>query len=337
MKKTYLLFSCLLSFIVISCHKELDPPGIPSDMFCITALEDGLEVSMDFFDEDFPHMNPSLMYSLGDNNWTDFVIGQSVVTLSKTGSKLYMKANGTNTAFACEAPSESPYLFSSASFKFSKKAKVSGNIMYLLDGDHPDEAEMGDYAFSNLFINSSMLMDASKLLLPAKRLTVNCYTGMFDGTSISEAPELPATELSYGCYYGMFTECSRLTVAPKLPAVKMDEFCYSDMFSYCSSLVEAPELPATQLAYCCYHFMFLECTSLTKAPGLPTTELAPYCYYSMFKNCSSLKNLTCLATDVSAEGCIYRWLDNVSAQGTLHAAPGTDWTGKIPDTWTVEY
>lgn len=337
MKTAYPLFLCLLSFIILGCNKEPVRHDIPSDMFCITALEDGLEVSMVFLEENNPHMNPSLMYSLDGEKWTDFVAGQSVITISKAGSRLYMKANEVNTSFTCCSASESEYTINCTTFKFSKKAKVSGNIMYLLDGEHPDEAKMGDMAFSCLFMNESLLMDAAELILPARNLSENCFMEMFEGTSISEAPELPATELSIACYYAMFTDCSKLILAPKLPAIKLEEHCYNCMFNGCTSLVTAPELPAAQLTYCCYHFMFNDCVSLTEAPELPAAELTPYCYYAMFKNCSSLKSLTCLATDLNAQDCVSKWLNDVSTTGTLHAAPGTDWAGKIPDSWTVEY
>lgn len=338
MKKTLPLLIAGLFFVTVSCcNKKSKAPAIPEDMFCITALEDGVEVSMELYSKDYPHTTPSLLYSLNGKAWTDFIIGQTVVTLSKSGTRLYMKANRHNTAFGCEPGPEAPFNVNSNSFKFSKKTKVSGNIMYLLEGENPESAEMGESAFSNLFLFDSLLVDASELQLPAMRLSRSCYSEMFEYTSISTTPILPATELAPYCYTSMFGGCHNLTIVPELPATKLDTACYSGMFDDCMRLNAAPELPATQLAQACYTYMFQNCTSLTVGPKLPAGKLEAYCCYHMFSGCTSLTSLTCMATDISAEMCLGGWLKKIETKGTLHAVAGTDWAGHIPATWTVEY
>jgi len=330
----------MLVLMLSGCQKENTSPD-PKDIeeiFHFVALEDGLEVSMKLLDEHYIHVTPSLQYSLDGRNWDDFIAGQSVITLPKSGDKLYMKANGLNTAFALPTPDpECPYIANFYSFKFSKKTKVCGNIMYLLDSTHPENADMDQYAFCCLFLNDTLLVDASELLLPAQRLSEACYSEMFENTSISKGPELPATELTTDCYASMFARCSNLKFAPELPATKLDTSCYNGMFCDCSLLSSAPKLPAKQLAVACYCNMFEGCTSLTAAPELPASQLVTWCYYRMFEGCSSMVSLTCMGTDLSAKGCIGHWMDKITTIGTLHAAAGTDWTGKIPDTWTVEY
>jgi len=332
---TIIAFQSVL--MLAGCQKENTPKNL-EEIFHFVALEDGLQVSMELTDEHYPHPHPSLQYSVDGRSWHDFNVGQSVVTLPQAGDKLYMKAKERNATFTY--PMDDPecqYIANGYSFKLSKKTKVCGNIMYLLDGKNPEDAEMGQWAFYGLFMSAGLLMDASELLLPAKRLTSSCYSEMFEGTSISKSPELPASEIAEGCYSSMFIECHNLTAAPELPATKMETSCYNGMFMGCSSLIEAPKLPAEQLAIGCYSFMFSGCTSLKTAPKLPAAQLETLCYFRMFEDCTSLMSLTCLGTDLSAERCVSKWMDGVTTAGTLHAASGIDWTGKIPSTWTVEY
>ncbi len=363
MNKYFLLLVALAALVVSGCHHDDEEYAPPLDMFCFTAMEDGLEVSTKFFDKTRTHYNPSLLFSLNGTDWTPFVVGETAVILPHAGDRMYMKANETNTAFCHEADSGAEYLYNAISFQFTKQVKVSGNIMYLLDGKHPDKAQMGELAFACLFMNDSLLMDASELQLSAAHLTPLCYTEMFEGTSITkapalpatettlscyesmflgckyltEAPQLPATKMAYRCYSSMFAYCERLTTAPELPATQLDSICYRGMFEGCTALTHAPQLPAKQVVYYCYYAMFMGCTALTEGPDLPAETLAESCYRGMFRGCKSLTKLTCMATDISAENCVKGWLSNITTQGTLHAASGSNWEDKIPTTWTVEY
>jgi len=122
--------------------------------------------------------------------------------------------------------------------------------------------------------------------------------------------------------------CERTDVPPAA-------FIY--MFSGCTSLTTAPELPATVLASGCYKFMFSRCTSLTTAPELPAITLADLCYHSMFYSCTSLTELTVYADDISADNALGYWLTDTASDttGTLYALGSADFTGKVPNNWTI--
>lgn len=193
------------------------------------------------------------------------------------GDKILWKANATR--------------YKESYFESTCKFNVSGNIMSMVYGDDfagkttlPTESTM----ITGLFIFTDVV-DASKLILPATKLTSFCYEGMFHRCeSLVKAPELPAKDISILCYREMFSGCISLTNAPKLPATTLADECYTYMFNGCESLTEAPELPATELCTMCYAGMFEGCTSLTRAPELPATTLGSGCYQEMFAVCTSL-------------------------------------------------
>ena len=215
---------------------------------------------------------------------------------------------------------------------------IYGNIMSLVtlteNGDwNPLETTLfGEYSFSRLFHKNCHIKNhaSKKLILPATKLTSDCYCTMFaECTSLTTAPELPAETLAENCYAFMFYGCTSLTTAPELkattlaehccdsmfaectslttaslPAETLAEYCYAFMFYGCTSLTTAPSLPAETLAACCYYQMFYECTSLTTAPELKATTLAEHCCDSMFKGCTSLAIAPELkATTLNGEGC----------------------------------
>lgn len=251
--------------------------------------------------------------------------------------------------------------------------RVYGNIMSLADSEVFGDLDYfpgGDTeaAFSNLFYESTGLVDAENLILPVTRLTDSCYRQMFYGcTELTVGPKLPATTLANNCYESMFYECRALETAPEisgtdleegynccghmfagctnmttapeiLPATTLAEECYNHMFEECTSLTTGPELPATRLDYSCYEGMFRGCTDLTTAPELPATTLAERSYHSMFEECTSLNYIKCLATDFSADSSIKWWVSGVSPTGTFVKKAGVEWpTGinGIPSGWTV--
>lgn len=131
--------------------------------------------------------------------------------------------------------------------------KIGGNIMSLFYGDDFNgqtefQSNTKGNVFNGIFQNNSLLTDASKLLLPATRLTRYCY-GL------------------------MFLRCSSLTGVPELPATTLSELCYDYMFGSCTSLTTAPELLATRLVNKCYSRMFMDCTNLTYVKCLATTNV----------------------------------------------------------------
>ena len=190
---------------------------------------------------------------------------------------------------------------------------VKGNAMSLLYGDDfEDKVELSEenhlLAFAFLFFECMNITDASKLILPATKLTGSCYFTMFGGcTNLVSAPELPATTLATYCYSYMFQGCTSLVSAPELPATTLATYCYQYMFDGCTSLVSAPELPATTLASVCYSYMFYRCTSLVSAPELPATTLANNCYSYMFDGCTSLASAPELPATTLTSGC-YRYM-----------------------------
>ena len=228
-------------------------------------------------------------------------------------------------------------------------SKVGGNVMSLLygssfTGQETSFPSTNNHAFYGLFdpgsVNTSILQNASDLLLPATTLTPLCYSTMFQRcTSLTTAPALPATTLAQACYSNMFNRCNLLTTAPALPATTLASNCYSNMFSGCTSLTTAPALPATTLENSCYSQMFTGCTSLTTAPVLSATTLIQRCYDRMFRNCTLLSNITCLATSyINTNYSTNNWLQNISSSGIFTKAAGVEWpTGAsgIPSSWTV--
>lgn len=224
-------------------------------------------------------------------------------------------------------------------FYADKPCYVYGNIMSLLFSSNfatQDDVKY-DYALTNLFrdydeeytSNWVRFKEGSPLLLPATKLTKNCYACMFTNClNITTAPELPATALAFECYRAMFSNCTSLASAPKLPATTLVDMCYSDMFVNCISLTVAPKLPATTLTQNCYSNMFYHCTSLTTAPELPAITLKQGCYTRMFSNCTSLTAAPKLPATTVASHCydkMFRECTSLAAAPELPATTVTDY------------
>jgi hypothetical protein len=169
--------------------------------------------------------------------------GAEKVTMTSTttidvvaGDKVAFYGNGTSIVRYGEKTG-------SASTRFyggSAQVKAYGNIMSLVDEENFATATTlpSTRTFAYLFNNSSGLIDASSLVLPATTMTDSCYWNMFGGCNyMTAAPEvLPAMTLAKACYWKMFNSCSNLTTAPLLPATTLVEKCYSEMFRYCYKL-----------------------------------------------------------------------------------------------------
>ena len=274
-------------------------------------------------------------------------------TISVAGTKVYFRGNNTKRVH----------------IDTDKPCYVYGNAMSMVTKTDFFSCTkiIQEYAFYNMFLNGKIMNHPTReLVLPAKKLSACCYSGMFKNcTNLTTAPELPATTLKNYCYNGMFQGCTGLTTAPDLPATKLGEGCYYSMFYGCTGLTTAPELPSTALENTCYYWMFLgctnlesapklpattlkdgcyfgmfiNCTSLTAAPELPATSLVNSCYWGMFNGCTSLNYVKCLATDLGSGSTDY-WLADVAATGTFVKAAGmTGWTtgeDGIPEGWNVE-
>jgi len=219
---------------------------------------------------------------------------------------------------------------------------VGGNTMSLLYGDNYEaQTSFPVNSTSNFmffFYNSTTLVNASKLILPATTLVQYCYQAMFNGcTKLTTPPVLPATSVNRSSYGTMFYGCTSLTTAPELPATTLNSSCYSSMFSGCTSLTQAPALPATTLAFGCYNWMFSRCTGIVQTPHLHATTLVQECYRNMFNGCTNLKIVNIYAQDISATDCLTDWLNNVAASGDFYNGGNATYpSGKsgIPTGWT---
>lgn len=301
-----------------------------------------------------PEYGAPFEYSYDGVTWIECDTNTTTeTTISDPGYKVYFRGNNTKGVH----------------IGTDKHCYVYGNVMSMVTKtDFASCTKITqEYAFYNMFLNGKIMNHPTReLVLPAKKLTASCYSGMFKNcTNLTTAPELPATRLRNNCYSGMFQGCTGLTTAPVLPAITLAEGCYYSMFYGCTALTTAPELPstalentcyywmfygctnlesapklpATTLKDCCYFGMFIDCTSLTAAPILPATSLVNSCYWAMFNGCTSLNYVKCLATDLGIGNTNY-WLADVAASGTFVKAAGmTDWTtgeDGIPEGWTVE-
>lgn len=218
-------------------------------------------------------------------------------------------------------------------------------------------------------------MTTAASILPATKLAMQCYSGMFANCwALAAAPVLPATTLASYCYGnyaqyydggrtgdsdtrygGMFANCKALTVAPELPAIEVPTGGYYGMFHGCENLLKAPDLPAVTVNPDGYFRMFEDCVSLTEAsingdvfPYIGTAYRAPF--ERMFYGCSSLSKITlyghpwdCLKPEGSS-GSYYsdvtnNWMYGVPSEGIfIKPASLSEKYGSnrdIPSGWTV--
>lgn len=217
-----------------------------------------------------------IYYSKNGGAWNGSTTNSSVTVVS--GDKVRFKTIRTTAKPTIQ-------------FGGTAEFNVYGNIMSLIHGDgFVGNNTLFNSAFERLF-QSSSVVDASNLILPATTLAEYCYANMFNSCpSLTTAPELPATTLADHCYDSMFNSCLSLTTAPELPATAVPRYGYYYMFANCTSLTTAPELPATSASVEAYACMFMYCTKLIKAPSkLPAKSTGSYGYSCMFYGCTSLK------------------------------------------------
>ena len=314
MKKVSLILAIIALLFATSCKKNnsVDDNSSKNECFYFEAVEPGAVIGM--IKNERGEFEVGLEYSTDKSSWQSFVVSQTSVTLAIAGDRVYIRAKDKNTSI-------------DKTFTATKKVKVGGNIMYLLDGTGAttdfDPATNG-YAFNYLFDGMTTLTDASALSLPAMTLSEYCYHRMFNGDSLlTAAPKLPATTLAYCCYQSMFFDCVSLTESPELPATKMATTCYSEMFYGDTSLTTAPALPAKELAVNCYRDMFFGCSSLKEAPVLPAKELADNCYEGMFNCCISLAAAPALPATTLKNNCYRSMFYGCSSIKAAPALPAT--------------
>lgn len=282
--------------------------------FTIESLEDNNAIKMQRAKT--PN-NPTLSYSLDDGEtWTNITISGTVTfgTIN-TGDKIIFK--GDNTKFASAWDS---YNY----FTSSKQFKVYGNIMSLFNGaNFKENSEFNSsvtHHCAGLFKDSTNLVDASNLILPALTLYTSSYNGMFRGaTALQHGPQMLATTPTGS------------------------ENC-SSMFEACINLEEPIEINFTTLTKQCCMRMFLMDRStklttpkMTKSPILKCHTSADSCYSEMFKGNGNINEITCLLTSSSTN--TNNWLLNAgSSTGTFYKHPSMTWntgTSAIPSGWTI--
>lgn len=203
--------------------------NLPQDALNFEPLEDGFELNVL---EDGKYF----YYSIDGGSWVLSLDGRTP-PINK-GQILSIKSDNL---ISC----------SSLSVKFSKKFKVSGNILALSQA-----------VLSFFFFGCQELVEVDENFLPFTNLTKNCYNSMF-------------------------RNCINLINTPKLPATTLADKCYFAMFRGCTSLLEAPELPATTLASSCYDGMFFDCINLRHIKMLATDISADDCLLNWVKNVST--------------------------------------------------
>lgn len=140
----------------------------------------------------------SLECSRDGISWTDFDTSSAhatPITLTNINDIVLFRAKNQNTAFSSADDTAWNW------FTTSKRCKVRGNVMALLNGQNEDLTTISDvFALAYLFYECK-ITDASELRLPATTLANNCYQYMFGSCAYLVAvPELPATTLANYCY-----------------------------------------------------------------------------------------------------------------------------------------
>jgi hypothetical protein len=165
-------------------------------------------------------------------NWTDITATTEGIEINVlTGDKVLIK--GSNTYYAYDKNNYSSFTGGTATYN------AKGNMMSMLYGDNyiGQTALTASWALSQVF-NSSNVVSAEYLIMPATILTDDCYRATFAHCQLMiKSPKiLPAITLSTDCYYYMFQDCPLMETHPELPAATLVSNCYKGMLSDCPSL-----------------------------------------------------------------------------------------------------
>lgn len=229
----------------------------------------------------------------------------------------------------------------------STNYSLSGNIFSLLYGENfvgkTTFPSGSSYNYKNLAYYSLTLTNAENLVLPATKLTLHCYDGLFaECTNLKKPPkELPATEVENGAYSAMFYDCKNLTTIPKMHFSSTYGWACHRMFCDCTSLTNIDNCTfgdsLNKYSGFAYSWMFSGCTRLTGIIELCDTFLVDNCYTSMFSN-TKITGIKVSFTNIADSTALSRWLE-VTTTGVLYkpsAATYDDSALNLPSTWTVE-
>lgn len=157
--------------------KKQDGGGSGYWGLCFTAEEANSTIEIKRKGWNPPSIN--LEYSTDSQTWQTFTVGNTIVSLSNVGDKVWFKAgNSGNTTFSITTNSYNIFEFNNG------KIAASGNIMSLLNGEEPLTYIQSTYCFANLFGYTNRLTAAPDL--PATTLASKCYYQMFYNSGITK-------------------------------------------------------------------------------------------------------------------------------------------------------
>ena len=144
---------------------------------CFTAEEANSTIEIKRKGWNPPSIN--LEYSTDSQTWQTFTVGNTIVSLSNVGDKVWFKAgNNGNATFGITSNRYNIFEFNNG------KIAASGNIMSLLNGEEPLTYIQSTYCFANLFGYATRLTTAPDL--PATTLASNCYYNLFHNSGITK-------------------------------------------------------------------------------------------------------------------------------------------------------
>lgn len=187
----------------------------------------------------------SFQYSTdGERTWNDLTLG-TTFTLANAGDSISFRAKNAQSTLAYEWNRNHKFQLGSTGH-----ISVDGSFYALLRQDWktaPKSGWMGTKSFRALFSDVTGEFDITNVQPLDWTPTNDCYGGMFFYTNIvGEVPSglLPSTTVYDYCYQAMF-EGSTITNAPDLPATTLQSYCYAYMFQHCQQLTVAPTISAT--------------------------------------------------------------------------------------------
>ena len=207
---------------------------------------------------------PGTMESSTDGATWSVWDGTTTLT-SGVGNSLYLRGTGNSII---TAGLEQGFSFGGA----ATSIECNGDMEMLRDYQTIARGEsISDAAdFCCLFVSNTKITKAPRL--SAHNIRNGGYFRLFEGTSITEAPELPATSLSSGVEYQAMFAYTPLTKPPRLPATVLGEGTYADMFKNCTSLASLSEIHATNIPTNCCLKMYQGCTGIK----ISTTQSSLY-------------------------------------------------------------
>lgn len=231
-------------------------------------------------------MAKTIQYSTDGETWTDYTSSAATtyipVTLG-TGDVLYLK--GSNGTYA----NLTDYNYFVATGKFD----LSGNLMSLVDGERPESVDtLQAYALRRLFMQAPVV-DASSLVLTAKKVGTDGYNSMFlQCSDLVYTPLIVADEIGATGMYSMFSTCLNLVNAQDVRVKVMRDYCAQNMFNGCSSMVAGPVIWATDMGGGCMRMAFSGC-SLLSSVTIHATTLGNYALEMWLRGVAASGTLTC--------------------------------------------